>query len=245
MGGFVPDCHTQTFVEVAKLETSMLVKAINRQTYPYFAWPTGTGWRVIDCKADRRTFVSDEYDDKEDALAHIKVLNEQYWLEKEAEYLTRAVIWKAVEQSAPPPSSSGHSLLWFLLKALLRALIFVKKVLGITRNHKSKISSQPNKNITKYFEWKRITLEDIDRLWRESGKVDAPFREQLSHFAHGVESILKNHVPEEYRLNWQSVTQDDIDRQWVVSFSLHPAFGQQIGHFAVGIARILVNANSK
>lgn len=90
-----------------------------RQKYPYFAFPTGTGWRVIDCKADRRTFVSDEYDDKEDALAHVKVLNEHYWFEKEAEYLTRAVIWKAMEQSAPPPSSNGLALLWTRLKAFL------------------------------------------------------------------------------------------------------------------------------
>ena len=245
MGGFVPDCHTQTFVEVAKLENLMLVKAINRQTHPYFAWPTGTGWRVIDCKADRRTFVSDEYDDKEDALAHSKVLNEAYWLECEAELATRAVIWKAVEQSAPQPSSSGHSLLWILLKVLLRALIFVKKVLGITGNHKSKISNQPNKNAKECFAWKLITLDDIDRLWRKSGKLDAPFRDQLIHFAHGVETILKNEVPVQNRLNWQSFTRDDIDRQWVVSFSVHPAFGQQIGHFAVGVARILANANPK
>ena len=216
-----------------------------RQKYPYSAWPTGTGWRVIDCKADRRTFVSDEYDDKEDALAHIKVLNEQYWFEKEAEYAARAVIWKALEQSAPPPSSRGVTLLWILLKAFLRAIILVKKVLGIHRIHNSNPSSQPNKNTKECFAWKRITLDDIDRLWRESGKVDAPFRDQLSHFAHGVESILKNHVPEEYRLNWQSVTQDEIDRQWVVSFSLHPAFGQQLGHFAVGIERTLETCNHK
>ena len=97
----------------------------------------------------------------------------------------------------------------------------------------------------KYFEWKRITLEDIDRLWRKSGKLDAPFREQLGHFAQGVESILKSNVPYEYRLNWQSITQDEVDRQWVVSFSVHPAFGQQLGHFAVGIERIVIKANSK
>jgi hypothetical protein len=171
------------------------------------------------------------------------VLNEAYWFEKEAEYAARAVIWKALEQSAPPPSSSDHALPWILLRAFLRAIILVKKVLGIHRIHNSNPSSQPNKNITKYFEWKRITLEDIDRLWRESGKVDAPFREQLSHFAHGVESILKNHVPEEYRLNWQSVTQDDIDRQWVVSFSVHPAFGRQLCHFATGIQTIATVRN--
>jgi hypothetical protein len=221
----------------------MLVKAINRQTHPYSAFPTGTGWRVIDRKAKGCAFVSEEYDDREDALSHIKVLNEAYWLEQEAELATRAVIWKAIEQSTPAPSSSGITLLWILLKGFLRAIIIVKKVLGITRNHNSKPPSQPVNNATKYFEWKRITLEDIDRLWRESGKVDASFREQLSHFAHGVESILKNHVPEEYRLNWQSITQDDIDRQWVVSFSVHPAFGRQLCHFAVGIQTIATNSN--
>jgi len=215
-----------------------------RQKYPYSASPTGTGWRVIDRKAKGCAFVSEEYDDREDALSHIKVLNEAYWLEQEAEYLTRAVIWKALEQSAPPLSSSGHSLLWTLLKALLRTILFVKKVLGITGNHKS-ISSQPNENITKYFEWKRITLEDIDRLWRKSGKLDAPFREQLSHFAHGLESILKSNVPDEYRLYWQSITQDYIDKQWQESKTVHPAFGRQICHFASGIERIVVNANSK
>ena len=214
------------------------------QRYPYFAWPTGTGWRVIDCKADRRTFVSEEYDDKEDALAHIKVLNEAYWLEWRAGIDAQIAIRKAIEQSAPPTSSSGHSLLWILLKALLQALIFVKKVLGITRNHKSNISSQPTKTAKECFAWKRITLDDIDRLWRKSGKLDAPFRDQLSHFAHGVDSILKNEVLDQYRLNWQSITQDDIDRQWVVSFSVHPAFGRQIGHFAVGIERLVKLRNS-
>ena len=215
-----------------------------RQKYPYFAWPTGTGWRVLNRKAEGCAFASDEYDDREDALAHIKVLNEAYWLEQEAEYLMRAVIWKAVEQSAPPPSSSGITSLWILLKGFLRVIIILKKILGITRKHNSKPPSQPVNNATKYFEWKRITLEDIDRLWRESGKVDAPFREQLSHFAHGVESILKNHVPEKHRLNWQSINQDDIDRQWAVSSTVHPAFGRQICHFAVGIESIVVNANS-
>ena len=223
---------------------SMRISHDLHQRYPYFTWPTGTGWRVLDCKAEGRTFVSEEYDDKEDALAHTKVLNEQYWFEKEAEYAARAVIWKALEQSAAPPSSRGVTLLWILLKGFLRAIILVKKILGIHRIQNSKPSSQPDKNITKYFEWKRITLEDIDRLWRESGKLDAPFREQLSHFAHGVESILKNHVPEEYRQNWQSITQDEVDRQWVVSFSVHPASGQQLGHFAVCIERILQGRNS-
>ena len=177
-------------------------------------------------------------------MAHIKVLNEAYWLEQEAEYLTRAVIWKAIEQSAPPPSSSGITSLWILLKGFLRVIIIFKKVLGITREHDSKPPSQPVNNATKYFEWKRITLEDIDRLWRKSGKLDAPFREQLSHFAHGVESILKSNVPYEYRLNWQSFNQDDIDRQWVVSFSVHPAFGKQLGHLAVGIEKLVKLRNS-
>ena len=214
------------------------------QRYPYFAWPTGTGWRVIDCKAKGCAFVSEEYDDRKDALSHIKVLNEAYWLEQEAELATRAVIWKAIEQSTPAPSSSGITLLWILLKGFLRAIIIVKKVLGITRNHNSKPPSQPVNNATKHFEWKRITLEDIDRLWRKSGKLDAPFREQLTHFAHGVESILKSNVPYEYRLNWKSVTQYDVVRQWADSCTVHPSFGRQFCHFAVGIESIVVNANS-
>ena len=215
-----------------------------RERYPYFAFATGTGWRVLDCLAEGRTFVSEEYDDKEDALAHIKPLNERYWLEWRAGIDAEIAIRTAREQSAPPPSSRGVTLLWILLKAFLRAIILVKKVLGIHRIHNSNPSSQPNKNITKYFEWKRITLEDIDRLWRESGKVDAPFRDQLSHFAHGVETILKNEVPVQNRLNWQTITQDEVDRQWVVSFSVHPASGQQLGHFAVGIERLVKLRNS-
>jgi len=215
-----------------------------RQKYPYSAFPTGTGWRVIDRKAKGCAFVSAEYDDRKDALSHIKVLNEAYWLEQEAELATRAVIWKAIEQSTPAPSSSGITLLWILLKGFLRAIIIVKKVLGITRNHNSKPPSQPVNNATKYFEWKRITLEDIDRLWRKSGKLDAPFREQLTHFAHGVESILKSNVPYEYRLNWKSVTQYDVVRQWADSCTVHPSFGRQFCHFAVGIESIVVNANS-
>jgi hypothetical protein len=88
-------------------------------------------------------------------------------------------------------------------------------------------------------------LADIDRLWRKSGKLDAPFREQLTHFANGLDSILKNEVLDQHRLNWQSITQDDIDRQWVVSFSVHPAAGQQLGHFAVGVEKILKDRNLK
>ena len=131
------------------------------------------------------------------------------------------------------------------LKTFLRAMLFVKKVLGVRREQNSFLPSQSNKNLSKHFEWTRITLEDIDRLWRESGKLDAPFREQLGHFAHSVESILKNEVPDQFRLNWQSITQDDIDRQWVVSFSVHPASGQQLGHFAVGVEKILKDRNLK
>jgi hypothetical protein len=132
----------------------------------------------------------------------------------------------------------------FVIKTLLRTIITIKKLLGISKNRKSYLPSQPNINTSKYFEWKRITLEDIDRLWRESGKVDASFREQLSHFAYGVETILKNEVPVQNRLNWQSITQDEVDRQWVVSFSVHPAFGRQLGHFAVGIERLVKLRNS-
>ena len=223
---------------------SMYIPHDLRQKYPYFAFPTGTGWRVLDCEAEGRTFISEEYDDKEDALAHIKVLNEAYWLEWEAELATRAVIWKAIEQSTPAPTSSGVTSLWILLKEFLRAIIIVKKVLGITRNHNRKPPSQLNRNAKEYLTCKRITLDDIDRLWRKSGKLDAPFREQLTHFANGLDSTLKNEVLDQYRLNWQSITQDEVDRQWVVSFSVHPASGQQLGHFAVGIERILQDRNS-
>lgn len=129
------------------------------------------------------------------------------------------------------------------LKTFLLAIIFVKKVLGVRREKNSFLSSQSNKNSSKYFERKRIALEDIDRLWRKSGKLDAPFRDQLTHFAQSVESILRNEVPEHYRLYWQSINQDDIDRQWVVSFSVHPSIGQQLGYFAVGIQTIATNRN--
>ena len=90
------------------------------ERYPYFAFATGTGWRVLDCLAEGRTFVSEEYDDKEDALAHIKPLNERYWLEWRAGIDAEIAIRTAREQSAPPPSSSGSSSLWTRLKAVLR-----------------------------------------------------------------------------------------------------------------------------
>ena len=215
------------------------------ERYPYFAFATGTGWRVLDCMAEGRTFISAEYDDKEDALVHVKSLNERYWLEWRAGIEADIAIRTAREQSAPPPSFSGTTLLWALLKTFLRSIVFVKKVLGTHRIQNSNPLSQPNENATKYFECKRITLEDIDRLWRKSCKLDAPYREQLSHFAYGIESILKSNVPDQYRLNWQSITQDDIDRQWVASFSVHPSLGRQMGHFAAGIERIFKDRNLK
>ena len=90
------------------------------ERYPYFAFATGTGWRVLDCKAEGRTFISEEYDDKEDALVHVKSLNERYWLEWRAGIDAQIAIRTAREQSAPPPSSSGSSSLWTRLKAVLR-----------------------------------------------------------------------------------------------------------------------------
>ena len=89
------------------------------ERYPYFAFATGTGWRVLDCKAEGRTFISEEYDDKEDALAHVKPLNERYWLEWRAGIDAQIAIRVAREQSAPPPSSSGFSSLLTRLKAVL------------------------------------------------------------------------------------------------------------------------------
>ena len=160
-----------------------------------------------------------------------------YLLEFEAHRAALGVIQKAAQGSRKIVHVSPK------IKALVRAILFIKIILSITRNLNINSPSQDIKNAPKYFEWKRITLEEIDRLWRKSEKLDAPFRGQLTHFAHGVERIMKNNVPEEYRLNWQSITQDDIDRQWVFSFSVHPSSGQQLGHFAVGIERILQDRN--
>ena len=89
------------------------------QRYPYFAFATGTGWRVLDCLAEGRTFVSEEYDDEEDALAHVKPLNERSWLEWRAGIDAQIAIRTAREQSAPAPSLSGFALLWIWLKAIL------------------------------------------------------------------------------------------------------------------------------
>ena len=130
------------------------------------------------------------------------------------------------------------------LKKFLRAILFVKKVLGVRREQNGLPPTQSNKNASKHFEWKRITLEDIDRLWQKSGKLDAPFRDQLGHFANGIDSILKSDMPDQNRLNWQSISADDIDRQWVVSFSVNPSFGRQLCHFAVGIERLVKLRNS-
>jgi hypothetical protein len=44
----------------------MYISRTIHERYPYFAFATGTGWRVLDCLAEGRTFVSEEYDDKED-----------------------------------------------------------------------------------------------------------------------------------------------------------------------------------
>jgi hypothetical protein len=95
-----------------------LSRTINER-YPYFAFATGTGWRVLDCLAEGRTFISDEYDDKEDALAHVKVLNERYWLEWRAGIDAQITIRTAREQSAPPLSSNDSSSLWTRLRAIL------------------------------------------------------------------------------------------------------------------------------
>jgi hypothetical protein len=316
LGGFVPDCHTQTFVEVAKLENFMIEipSAIGLLIALYFcrsAKPTKSQHRFEQpTKADISPITKEVkslyhrgascavYEDGTVKAFSFHYGKGGYSITQDQFnsldfHATDGGVWRKEIRNAdgtlkevidlmptlnltPPPLPTkkptnirrGDNLLEFeahraalgviqkaaegsrkivhvspKIKALIRAILFIKKVLGIRRNFNGNPSSQPDKNSTKYFEWKRITLKDIDRLWQKSGKLDAPFRRQLTHFAHGVESILKNNVPEEYRLNWQSLTQDDVDRQWVVSFSVHPSSGQQLGHFAVGIERILQDRN--
>ena len=208
--------------------------------HTYRPWQGESGtWYVLSNLTSFPTRVS-QHPDEKSARDHARVLNGIRNNERFCYPLT-VMPYRSTPKAAVIQKKTVN--VSFVIKTLLRTIITIKKLLGISKNRKSYLPSQPNKNSMKYFEWKRITLEDIDRLWRESSKVEASFREQLSHFAHGIESILKNHVPEKYRLNWQSVNQDDIDRQWVVSFSVHPAFGQQLGHFAVGIERILQDRN--
>ena len=89
------------------------------ERYPYIAFATGTGWRVLECKAEGRTFISAEYDDKVDALVHVKSLNERYWLERRAGIDAQIAKRTAREQSAPPPSSNASSSLWTRLQAIL------------------------------------------------------------------------------------------------------------------------------
>ena len=210
--------------------------------HTYRPWQGESGtWYVLSNLTSYPTRVS-QHPDEESARDHARVLNGIRDKERFCYPLT-VMPYRSTPKAAVIQKKTVN--VSFVIKTLLRTIITIKKLLGISKNQKSYLPSQPNKNSLKYFEWKRITLEDIDRLWRKSGKLDAPFREQLGHFAQGVESILKSNVPYEYRLNWQSITQDEVDRQWVVSFSVHPAFGQQLGHFAVGIERIVIKANSK
>jgi len=209
--------------------------------HTYRPWQGESGtWYVLSNLTSYPTRVS-QHPDEKSARDHARVLNGIRDKERFCYPLT-VIPYRSMPKAAVIQKNAVN--VSFVIKTLLRTIITIKKLLGISKNRKSYLPSQPNINISKYLEWKRITLEDIERLWRKSGKLDAPFREQLCHFAHGVESILKNHVPEEYRLNWQSITQDDIDRQWVVSFSVHPAFGQQLCHFAVGIERLVKLRNS-
>ena len=209
--------------------------------HTYRPWQGESGtWYVLSNLTSYPTRVS-QHPDEESARDHARVLNGIRDKERFCYPLT-VMPYRSTPKAAVIQKKTVN--VSFVIKTLLRTIITIKKLLGISKNRKSYLTSQPNKNSMKYFEWKRITLEDIDRLWRKSGKLDAPFREQLGHFAQGVESILKSNVPYEYRLNWHSITQDDIDRQWVVSFSVHPAFGQQLGHFAVGIERLVKLRNS-
>ena len=208
--------------------------------HTYRPWQGESGtWYVLSNLTSYPTRVS-QHPDEESARDRARVLNGIRDKERFCYPLT-VMPYRSTPKAAVIQKKTVN--VSFVIKTLLRTIITIKKLLGISKNQKSYLPSQPNKNSLKYFEWKRITLEDIDRLWRKSGKLDAPLREQLGHFAQGVESILKNHVPDEYRLNWKSITQDEVDRQWVVSFSVHSAFGQQLGHFAVGIQTIATKRN--
>ena len=86
--------------------------------YPYTVRGTGFGWGVLNTKADP-PYIGEEFDTEAQAWAHIKVLNEQYWLEHQAQRAACWAIQKASEESLRPLPSGVFSSLWTRLKAVL------------------------------------------------------------------------------------------------------------------------------
>jgi len=87
--------------------------------YPYTVRGTGFGWGVLNTKADP-PYIGEEFDTEAEAWAHIKILNEQYWLERQAQREAFWAIQKALEESSRPLPSGVFSSLWTRLKTVLR-----------------------------------------------------------------------------------------------------------------------------
>ena len=61
-----------------------------------------------------------DYQCREQAFAHMIVLNQQWWDELHALDEARRVIEQLLEATAPPPASRGHPSLWTWLKLVFR-----------------------------------------------------------------------------------------------------------------------------
>ncbi len=98
MGGFIPTCHAQTSVEVAKQESAMATierrrrpERFQRIQYPFVVEPSGDGWKVLFVSTDR-PYVVAEFDSKLEAIEAADLRNDEAYFAKEAEHAAKALI---------------------------------------------------------------------------------------------------------------------------------------------------------
>jgi hypothetical protein len=98
LGGFIPICHTQTFVEVAKQERIM--SSIERRRrpekfqnvhYPYVVLPILNGWEVRLTGIDKPYRVAD-FGTKDEAYEFADIQNDLAYFEREAWFAAKMVI---------------------------------------------------------------------------------------------------------------------------------------------------------
>ena len=118
----------------------MLVRPINRQKYPYTVRFTESEWGVLNTKADPPC-IECVFATEEEAWAEALMRNKQYWLGLEAE---RAAYW-AIQKAAD--SAREATYVSPLLRKVAQAVLWVKRILGLTQSKKRNATNQGNNHV--------------------------------------------------------------------------------------------------
>ena len=90
-----------------------------RAQYPFVVEPLRDRWQILFVRSDRPFRVA-EFDEREEAFVHMRLLNRDWWRELHALTETRLLLQRVQERAVSRPSESAGASWLKRLKAFLR-----------------------------------------------------------------------------------------------------------------------------